>query len=339
MTDPSFWRSVLRSAEAEPREETGVRGASGIQYSAIALGVDESRRRLLVVSAEHDARTAAMAQVDIQSALDRYQVLVARPVAFDLPALAKTIMLLTGRTVFTLDELRRLDTKSEDFSTVLKNNFGKIFAPLDFIARIPLNTVSQWMHLVQQLALVQFDLCDSQTYPGTKTASLDLGALTALDALERDNHFGICPIPLYDFAESEIEVLNSGANLDAVREVLKSHSLLQYFFPAPDLLALGLVDRGSTSTKEVLAQLLMTPEIGHPYGDMEVVGNNVAIPDIIEMLQDRGLLVEGELGMEVGPTGKSIRQTVRFKPREGFISKLISRFSFKVDLKNVIGLK
>jgi hypothetical protein len=83
----------------------------------------------------------------------------------------------------------------------------------------------------------------------------------------------------------------------------------------------------------------MTPEIGHPYGDMEVVGNNVAIPDIIEMLQDRGLLVEGELGMEVGPTGKSIRQTVRFKPREGFISKLISRFSFKVDLKNVIGLK
>src|ERR1039457_7632201 len=97
MTDPSFWRSVLRSAEAEPREETGVRGASGIQYSAIALGVDESRRRLLVVSAEHDARTAAMAQVDIQSALDRYQVLVARPVAFDLPAFAKTIMLLTGR--------------------------------------------------------------------------------------------------------------------------------------------------------------------------------------------------------------------------------------------------
>src|ERR1039458_5342513 len=110
------------------------------------------------------------------------------------------------------------------------------------------------MHLVQQLALVQFDLCDSQTYPGTKTASLDLGALTALDALERDNHFGICPIPLYDFAESEIEVLNSGANLDAVREVLKSHSLLQYFFPAPDLLALGQkVRRGKEILKKTMA--------------------------------------------------------------------------------------
>jgi len=73
-----FWDNVLKVAEADPRTEGSIRGASGIYHPAVALGVDESRKRLLIVSAEHDARTAAMAQIDIQSALDGVQVLVVR---------------------------------------------------------------------------------------------------------------------------------------------------------------------------------------------------------------------------------------------------------------------
>jgi len=98
-----FWRNVLRAAEAEPKDATVIKGASGIEHSIVAVGLDESRRRLLVVSGEHDAHSAAMAQIDIQSALNNFQVLVARPIAVDLSVLAKGMVEMTGRTTFSQD--------------------------------------------------------------------------------------------------------------------------------------------------------------------------------------------------------------------------------------------
>ena len=339
MADRAFWRSILRSAESDPRDETCIRGASGIEYSAVALGLDESRRRLLVVSAEHDARTAAMAQVDIQSAVATYQVLVARPVVFDLPACARIIRSLTGRTVFSDEDLRKLDTKSDDFKTLAKDKFEKVFGHLDFLSQIPLNITAQLLDVIQQIALLRFDVRDSPASPGEKHISMDLDPVVKLDALERDNHFGLCPVPLYEFTGEETETLNSGSNLDAVREILKGHGVLQYFFPAPDLLALGLIDRGSRGMADVLDQVLLAPRIGHPYGETEIVGSNIPAHEVIDALQERGLVVEGEYGYEVGPTGQTIRQTMRFKPREGFISKVLNRISLKVDLKSLISAK
>lgn len=330
-TEPSFWQNVLRATEAEPKNESVIRGASGIHHSVVALGVDESRRRLLIVSGEHDARTAAMAQIDIQASLDKFQVLVARPVAFDLPAVAKTIAALSGRTRFLLEDISKFDAKSGTFRTIIQEHFGEVLAPLDFLGRIPFNTLAQWMQVIQQLALIQFSMSDSQD---KGTISIDLGALASLEALERDNHFGICPVPLYEFMPDEIEKLNSGTNLDSVREILRNHGLLQYFFPSPDQVALGLIDRGVTSGEDVLEGVLRVPEIGHPYGAMELVGRSVTVPDMIEALQDRGLAVEGELGWELGAEGRNVRTTVRFRPREGLLSKLINRFSFGVDLKD-----
>ena|SRR6185436_6517976 len=102
---------------------------------------------------------------------------------------------------------------------------------------------------------------------------------------------------------------------------------------------LGLVDRGSTSRKSVLDQLVLAPRIGHPQGQMELIPQDTTLPDVIDALQDRGLVVEGEIGLEVGLGGRQIRTSLKFKPREGLISKVISRFSFNIDLKNLIGLK
>ena len=72
---------------------------------------------------------------------------------------------------------------------------------------------------------------------------------------------------------------------------------------------------------------------------MELVDQTTALPEVIDALQDRGLIVEGEIGLELGPGGRQMRTSIKFKPREGLISKVKSRFSISVDLKTLIGLK
>jgi hypothetical protein len=51
--------------ETEPRDIRSVRGASGFVHPILAAGVDEGRKRTLIVSGDPDARTAALAQADI----------------------------------------------------------------------------------------------------------------------------------------------------------------------------------------------------------------------------------------------------------------------------------
>ena len=109
--------------------------------------------------------------------------------------------------------------------------------------------------------------------------------------------------------------------------------------PAADQLALGLIDRGSVSPRSVLDQLVLAPSIGHPQGQMELIPQGTTLPEVIDALQDRGLVVEGEIGLELGSEGRQIRTSLKFKPREGLVSKLINRFSISMDLKNLIGLK
>jgi len=333
-----FWTNLLKAAEAEPREASSIRGASGIQHQVVALGFDEDRRRLLVISGEHDARTAAMAQVDIEAALENTQVLVARPIALDLTGIAKALVGLLGRDKVTQDDIAAIPSNSDAIAGAIKERLDPALAPLRFISNIPLNVLAQWMNSIQQLAHLNFTLSEAED-PAKRQFTIDLRRLADLDPVEHDSHFGICPVPLYSFAPEEVDLLNGDANVDDVRAVLRRHHLLQYFFPAADQLALGLVDRGSTSPKSVLDQLVLAPRIGHPQGQMELIAQGTTLPEVIDALRERGLVVEGEIGLEVGSEGKQIRTSLKFKPREGLISKVISRFSFSVDLKSLIGLK
>jgi hypothetical protein len=52
---------------------------------------------------------------------------------------------------------------------------------------------------------------------------------------------------------------------------------------------------------------------------------------IVEQLVDQGLLVEGEIGFEVTKDGNTQRATVRFRPREGLISKICQRLNVKIE--------
>lgn len=53
--------------------------------------------------------------------------------------------------------------------------------------------------------------------------------------------------------------------------------------------------------------------------------------ELVDSLKDRGLSVEGEVGLELTDEGRVIRSAVRFKPREGFLSKLSNVISVQID--------
>jgi hypothetical protein len=195
------------------------------------------------------------------------------------------------------------------------------------------------MMALRQLSHIDFNVALSEPLDlnHQEQVVFDFRRLAELNPLEVDNRLGLCPFPLYELNANEIDALKGGANLDEVRGVLKNHDILQYFFPAPDQLAIGLVDRGSRSTSELLKQLELTPKLGHPFGTTAVADQDLKLPEIIEFLQHRRLLVEGELGLEVSSSGKTIRQSIKFRPQESLISKVIHRFTFKVDIKSIIG--
>jgi hypothetical protein len=235
----SFWVNLLKAAESEPSSAKTVRGASGIIHDVIAVGVDESRRRLLIISSEHDARTAAMVQADIQAAMGRTQVLVARPIAVDFTPLARAIVASMGATSVTMKDFKarteQFKSDTEHSAKWLAEHGADITKALDFARIIPLNSLAQWMLALQQFAYIDFDLSEDHS------PIIDFRRIVDLDPLQYDNHYGLCPVPLYDFDPHEVELLNGQANSDDVRNILSRHSLLQYFFPSPDLLAVGLV--------------------------------------------------------------------------------------------------
>jgi hypothetical protein len=59
------------------------------------------------------------------------------------------------------------------------------------------------------------------------------------------------------------------------------------------------------------------------------------IGDTIDALREKGLLVEGEIGVEMTGAARSVRANIRFKPREGIVSKLANNVSIKLDLKDL----
>jgi hypothetical protein len=343
----------MRAVEFEPRETTSVRGASGIQHPTIAVGVDEDRRRLIIISGNLDAYSASLAQSDIQANIPSVQVIMARPIAVNLPGLANTISGLLGRSSMKLDELGEyLSRLSEYLSASTKflpnqeEEARRWFKPISEIINTaaPLNATAQILEIMGQLGKIRVETIEERSQASTtenpvstKQVVLNLERLMSTDPTEGDRQLGICGVPLYGFSLSEVEIIQRGTDIEVIKDLLRRHDLLQYFFPAPDQLALGLVDRGATKVSELIDHLTQAPALGHPFGPPEIVPPATSFTKVIDTLKERKLLTEGEIGLEITPEGQSIRATVRFKPREGLLSKLINRFSFNIDLKDLFG--
>lgn len=338
--EPSFfWKNIIRAVEAEPHEAASIPGASGFQHSTLAVGVDDSRRRLIVISADVNAYSAAMAQSDIQRNMQSVQVIMARPIAANLPDLADTVSTFFNRRSINLNELTKfLSGKKEVLNEIIGPAVERITNPFRAAS---LNPTASFLQIIQQLSKIRVETIEEKSEDPaaehTKQYIFHLEKLMSTDPTEDDRKLGICAVPLYGFSPDEIEIIQGGTDIELIKDLLRRQHLFQYFFPAPDQLALGLVDRGTTQLSQVVDRLSQAPSLGHPFGPLEITPSLTSITKVIDVLQERKLIVEGEIGLEVTPEGQSFRTAVRFKPREGFLSKLINRFSFNfnIDLKDL----
>jgi hypothetical protein len=205
------------------------------------------------------------------------------------------------------------------------------------MANVKLPPLNQILSVIQQAAMLDWGslLTAMQENSGRRPA-LSLTSVLNVDSMAIDRMHGVCPIPLYEFTEQDWEMLLSGARLDDLEERLKTLGIYQYFFPAPDQVALGLVDRDPTpaTIDTISAGIELTPSLGHPLGATELVRGPAGVRDVVEQLQDLGLLVEGEFGLEVTEAGTLARSTVRFRPREGVLSKLLQRLKVNVSISS-----
>ena len=333
----AFWDTFIRAVEAEPLQVEPLRGASGLVHPATAIGFDRTRKRLLVISGDPDGRSAALAQADIQAANQDFKVIFARPIAVNLAKIAETLASFFGKAEMSQRDIERFSKLGEGKKQ--RVIAAGIFPAIQAVGYAALNAHATLQDVLIQLSHVQFIVSsaptqsdDGRTEVRADTPVIKFGSLVALDPAELDRQTGVCSVPLYEFSGDEAEVFHSGSDIERARELLMTHHIFQYFFPAPDSLALALMERNLVPSSTLMDWLKRPPEIGHPLGASELVTGNVKLDEIVDTLKERGFAVEGEIGLELTESGKVWRATVRFKPREAFLSKLSNVFSLKVDL-------
>lgn len=348
--ESQFWPNVIRSVEAEPRPGKAIPGKSGFEHPVVAVGVDEKRRRLIMISGDPDARSAAMAQTDVQARFPDYSVILARPIAVNLGRMADAVAKALGTPTLSLASLpnwtpppamskkvkEKLEKKfQEKWTAILEDGFGGTFHVLEYAS---VNPIAAWQEVISQLSHLQFvgvpapDLATATGIPEHTSPTVQFGGLIALDPAEIDRRLGVCSIPLYSFSQDEARAIHESTNLADVRTILSNHDILQYFFPSADQVTLGLVERRGLDREAVLSTVAKSPDIGHPLGQLELVDPDTQLNVMIDALKERGLVVEGEHSIEMTEAGKNVRTTVKWKPREGFLSKLSRVFSMKLDL-------
>jgi hypothetical protein len=248
-----LWRSLSQAVGAELREARTIRGASGIEHPVQAIAVDDKDGRVIIVSAEYNARVAALMQGDIQATMSGVNVLVARPIAVDLAALARALLsgitnaqLTVGQFKAKLRELQSFDETSA--RRYFEKNVSGIVATTGLaLKKATLPMLSQVIGVAQRLAYVEWDQVlrgFSSDTPNDEIITFE--RLVSFDNLAIYRQFGVCAIPLYELKEDDYELFYS-SKLDDVRERLRALNIYQYFYPAPDQLALGVVDNGINS--------------------------------------------------------------------------------------------
>jgi hypothetical protein len=195
-----------------------------------------------------------------------------------------------------------------------------------------LPTVTQIMDVIQQVSNLDWAANMSAMRGGAQNLSISVARLRHIDNLEIDRKNGICPLPLYEFSESDWGALTGDEHLDDLRKRLKKLGIYQYFFPAPDQLALGLAERTLGQKRKMIEVIERAPDLGHPFGDLEILKDRSSIPKMLEDLRELGYVAEGEHGVEITQTGSVTRSTIKFRPQESVFQRLLNRFSMNVSV-------
>ena len=332
---PQFWSNLLRAIRTVPGDMEALRGASGISHQVVAAGADDAGQRLIVISAAGDARMAALAHADLQTAFNPIRVILARPVVIDLPTAAAHLSRMIGRTTLSSADLSAIpgapDQKAvQEAMQPYIDSLGELAKQwFDNAAGVQdIGFVIGFLQFVDQMRLVKFDSSEGRL-------QIDLSGLVASSSTASDEDFGICPVPLHSFTGDEMETISAGRSTDEIVGILRRQGIYQYFFPPADQLALGLADRTTATASQLMGALGSAPKLGHPFGENEVLPASLRVAEILDALMDRKLLVAGEVDVKVSQQGETLRAKVKFGPRESVVSKVINRFNVNLDLKAI----
>lgn len=201
------------------------------------------------------------------------------------------------------------------------------------VERVPMPALTHIGSLVQQAALINWhEVLKNSSGDGTTSDTIDLSRLYEFDSSSVDRAYGVCPLPLYQFTENDWELFLRGRRIEELREKLKSLNIYQYFYPAPDQLALGIAERGIAKREEITEIVRSAPSEGHPFGPMELLPTSSNIKDIVEQLVESSFVNEIDHVVKVTSDGAMTRTKIKSTPRESAVSKLINRFKFNVRL-------
>ncbi|RUM00655.1 hypothetical protein [Rhizobium chutanense] len=344
-SEQTIWKSFCTALGAEYREHKEIQGSSGLIHPVQAIAVDEVKKRLIVVSAEYNPRIAALMRVDIQATLPDTKVLVARPIAVDLAHTARMLFSDGGggidytKVIKIAQTLGKGKGNGKGDKDLLEKQFGPQLTPIfDGIKRSGLPIRSHILHTLEQASSIDWSqLKFSQHTEALGLMLQGIQLVQGLDNLAEDRQQGICPIPTYEFSDHDWEVFLRGKEIDEIQERLKALNIFQYFFPPKDSFALAMVDNGKGNLPDIAAAAQLAEAGGHELSKNEIVPDVSKLPDILEALKDLGYIAEGEMSWEMTESGENARRSVRFRPRESLMAKLIGQFSAKLnmDLKDL----
>lgn len=342
LSTTDIWKPFCTALGAEYREYKEIQGSSGLVHPVQAIAVDDVKKRVIIVSAEYNPRIAALMRVDVQATMPGAKVLVARPIAVDLAHAARAIFINErgGINYQKVVEVISLFSNGTVAQETLTAKYGAELAPiLGAVKQSGLPIRSHILHTIEQAASIDWGKLKGQQHNDvlplvTETVKM----FTAIDNLAEDRAQGICPVPTYELSEKDWELFYRGTRIEEIQERLKALNIFQYFFPPADSVALAMVDNGVSTEEEIIRAMEMAQHDGHELSKNELLPDVMDVPDILSEFKRAGYIAEGEMSWEMTPEGKSMRQNVKFRPREGLIAKLIAQISVKInlDLKDLL---
>ncbi|MWD26073.1 hypothetical protein E0K89_001105 [Aquicoccus sp. SCR17] len=339
----SIWETLCSALGTEYRDTREIVGGSGLVHPIEALGVDEKRKRLILISSESNPRVAALLRGDVQATVPGLRVMVARPMAIDISHIARKLF-FTDQGTLDFTKLLKAGAalrSGENGSEQLKELYME---PIEEVMRnAARSALPMRIHIynaIEQLHSVDWEGVMPASKEDLMQTSVDvLTKFSLLDNLAADREQGICPIPTYELSENDWDLFLSKKSIEEVQERLKELDIYQYFYPPADQLALGLIDRGVGEPGPIFEGFNVSELQGHEISANTLFEPTEDIREILEQAKANGYVVEGEFSMELTEEGRALRRKINLRPREGLIAKISKIVSIKVELslKDLIG--
>ena len=356
MADENYtWAGFARGLGFEPREQAELIGQSGQTHQFASLAIDEKQKRLLLVSKLLDPKMASLVHWDVATALPEYRILTTRQVTLDFQMLAQAAVRVTGSPILNLatilpsptervsgrkNKKKKTDAHEEISKVPLvdatKEALGRFAEPfIPFVRAAEGSGIGFAEHLisiVRQATAYDWPNIISNNAKGETIFNIE--SILKIDGQMWDRESGICPFPIYEMSEVELELLKSGTDIEAIHELLNRIGISQYFRPPVDQAALAIIDRGMGIPERIKAAVDVLQSSGHLLTDSELLPPTKSIPELLEQLTEAGYIAEGERQIEITKDGKTIRDSIKYRPREAAFFKLFRNLSISVETKN-----